>query len=65
MIKLPFELGCYLMKHHYNIFGYFCNQGAVVDDNEFIIYSDDKDYYLAHISEFEQEGVLIRLKEKK
>jgi len=39
--------------------------GAVIGDAEFIIYYDDNNNgpFLAHISEFEQQGCLIRLKE--
>lgn len=64
MIKLPFELGCSLMKNNYNIFGYLCNQGAVIGEEEFIVYSDDKDYYLMHKSEIESQGLFVRIKPK-
>jgi hypothetical protein len=48
-------------------FGIVVPQGAVVGNSEFIIYiKDNEDIpYLAHISEFEQSGILIRLKEEK
>jgi len=44
--------------------GYFCEQGAVIGDAEFVIYYKDNNNqpYLAHISEFEQQGCLVRLK---
>lgn len=64
MIKLNFELGAYIMKYHYDKFGYLCNEGAVIGDDEFIIYSDDCDYWLVHKSELEQKGVFVRIKEK-
>jgi hypothetical protein len=44
-------------------FGIIVEQGAVVGDAEFIVYINEDIPYLAHISEFEQSGVLIRLKE--
>lgn len=45
-------------------FGHVSEFGAVIGNAEFIIYFPDNstDVYLAHISEFEQEGFLVRLK---
>lgn len=47
--------------------GHISEFGAIVGDSKFIIYfsEDDITPYLAHISEFEQKGFLIRLKENK
>jgi hypothetical protein len=47
--------------------GYFSEFGALIGDAEFVIYyKDGEDIpYLAHISEFEQDGCFIRLKDKK
>jgi hypothetical protein len=38
--------------------------GAVIGDAEFVLYypDDGPDVFLAHVSEFEQQGVCIRLK---
>jgi hypothetical protein len=47
--------------------GYYSEFGAVIGDAEFVIYYKDNDEtntpYLAHISEFEQDGVFIKLKD--
>ena len=45
--------------------GYFCDYGAIIGNAEFIIYfKDGSDIpYLAHITEFEQDGILIKVKE--
>ncbi len=44
---------------------YFEEHGAIIGDAEFVIYYNKKSIYLAHISEFEQEGFFIRLKNVK
>lgn len=64
MIKLTKELASKLQLDLEDI-GYTNEFGAVVGNHEFIIYyADGSDIpYLAHISEFEQIGILIRLKE--
>jgi hypothetical protein len=36
--------------------------GAFIDNDEFIIVYKNNGVYLAHISEFEQDGVLVKLK---
>jgi hypothetical protein len=68
MIKITTELEKLLTKEiPRGELGIVCEFGAVVGDAQFIIYFPDvnfSDVYLAHISEFEQKGVLIRLKEK-
>jgi hypothetical protein len=55
MIKLPFELGADLIKNYYGLFGYACKTGSCICCEEFIVYSDDKDYYLMHKSELKNE----------
>ena len=64
MIKITMALAKELAKIK-NV-GHTSEFGAVVGDSEFIIYykDNDKQPYLAHISEFEVSGVCIRLKEK-
>ena len=64
MIKINHKLADILLKLGAGI---VCEFGAVVGDKKFIVYYPDEndDVYLAHISEFEQEGFLIRLKERK
>jgi len=68
MIEINRELSDYLLKFDEklpNYIGYFCEQGAVIGDAKLVIvYLDDK-IYLAHIGEFEQEGMLIRIKKCK
>ena len=67
MIKINRDIANQLFETvGYGKIGIFCSQGAVIGDNEFVIvYKEEKEeVYLAHISEFEQDGVLIRLREK-
>lgn len=64
MIKISNELEQSLLKT--GLFGLYTSEGAVIDDTEFVIVIDEKGQdYLAHISEFEQDGIFVRLKEKK
>ena len=65
MIKINNEIANLLFKEiGYGKIGIYCSQGAVIGDNKFIIvYTEDtQEVYLAHISEFIQDGVLVRLK---
>jgi hypothetical protein len=64
MIKITHELADYLLKNHYHIFGYICDQGAVVGDNEFTIYSKGNENFLIHNSEMEVDGVFVRVKKE-
>jgi len=45
--------------------GFFTEFGAIIGDERLILVYKEGKIYLAHISEFEQKGLLIRLKEKK
>lgn len=64
MLKLPDELAQYLLKFHYDLFGYICDQGAVIGDKEFTISADEKGYSLVHKSELEESGIFVRIKPK-
>ena len=44
---------------------YYDEFGAFIDDKEFILVYKNNKIYLAHISEFEQSGIFVRLKETK
>jgi len=68
MLKITSKIANQLFEEvGYDKIGIYCSQGAVIGDNEFIIvYTEDtQEVYLAHISEFDQDGVLVRLKEEK
>jgi hypothetical protein len=68
MIKITKEIADLLIENYdQDELGFFTDFGAIIGDAEFIIYyKDDSDIpYLTHISEFEQDGFLIRLKDKK
>jgi hypothetical protein len=68
MIEINNELADYLLKFDEkmpNYIGYFCEQGAVIGDAKLVVVSLDKKIYLAHIDEFEQKGMLIRIKKCK
>ena len=45
--------------------GYFSEFGAIIGNDEFVLYysENNNEIFLAHISEFEQDGVLVKLKE--
>jgi hypothetical protein len=64
MIKINRDIEKKLKELDINQVGSFFEEfGAFTDDEtEFILYYKDDGIYLAHISEFEIEGVLIRLK---
>ena len=64
MIKINKDIEKQLKELEINQVGSFFEEfGAFTDDEtQFIIYYKDDGIYLAHISEFEQKGVLIRLK---
>ena len=42
---------------------YYEESGAFIDDDKFVIVYKDDGIYLAHIDEFEQKGVLVRIKD--
>jgi hypothetical protein len=62
MIKINNEIEQLLLKT--GQVGLYTSQGACIgDDVEFIVVINEEGQdYLAHISEFEQKGVLVRLK---
>ena len=62
MIELPIKIASVLCE--VEGIGYYSEFGAVVGDSEFIVYfeEDNETPFLAHISEFEQDGILIRPK---
>ena len=64
MIKITHEIEDNLIGLGCDFVGHVSEFGAVVGDVEFIIYyKDGEDIpYLAHVSEFEQQGFLIKLK---
>jgi len=66
MIKINREIANSLFEViGYGNIGIYCSQGAVIgDNNEFVIvYTEEtQEVFLAHISDFEQDGLLIRLK---
>jgi len=64
MIKISRVLELEILCDASNKFGHYSEQGAVIGDCEFILVYKDDNVYLAHISEFEQDGLFIRLKEK-
>lgn len=65
MVKITEAIATLLSE--INGIGYFGSFGAVIGEDEFIIYypDDGNDAYLAHSSEFETKGCYIRLKEPK
>ena len=65
MIKISNELSQILLDTR--DFGIYTSQGACIgDDVEFIIVINEEGQdYLAHVSDFEQDGFFIKLKEKK
>ena len=61
MIKINKELEQLLLKT--GKIGLYTSQGSCIGNDEFVIVIDeDGQDYLAHISEFEQDGILVRLK---
>jgi len=68
MIEINRELSDYLLKFNDKMpdyIGYFCEQGAIIGDAKLVVVSLNNKIYLAHIDEFEQKGVLIRIKKCK
>jgi hypothetical protein len=63
MIKITKEISN-LLSETGNV-GIFCDFGAVIGNAEFVIFykDDSNDVYLAHISEFEQDGIYIKPKD--
>lgn len=65
MIPINNEITNYLLKFQgktQDYIGYFCEQGAVIGNAKLVVVSLNGKTYLAHISEFEQKGILVRLK---
>lgn len=46
--------------------GHYSEFGAIIGEDQFVLYypENSSDIFLAHISEFEQEGFLVKLKEQ-
>ena len=63
MLKINDELEQLLSK--ISGVGHFSEFGAIIGDDEFVLYysENNNEIFLAHISEFEQDGVLVKLKE--
>lgn len=64
MLKISEKLEQELIKELGKEIGHFSECGAVIGDNEFVLIYKDNDIYLAHKSEFEENGIFVRLKEK-
>ena len=62
MQKIPKQLAEQMSKE--DIFGYSCDQGAVIGDAEFIIWAENDEYFLVHNSEIQSQGFLIKLRKK-
>jgi hypothetical protein len=64
MIKITQEIEALLTSLDDNEVGFFGPFGAAIGDCEFVIYYDDNRNgpYLAHVSEFEIDGILVKLK---
>lgn len=64
MIKVTEQLEKLLIET--NEVGHFSEFGAVIGDDQFVLYYPEgsNDVFLAHISEFEQNGFFITLKEQ-
>lgn len=65
MIKITEEIEKLLIEN--NGVGHYSEFGAVIGECEFVIYypENSNDIFLSHISEFEQSGFLIKLKDVK
>jgi len=64
MIEITKELEKLLLDNYPDKFGHYSEYGAVMGDKEFVlVYQKDK-IYLAHKSEFEEDGIFVRLKNK-
>jgi len=64
MIKITQEIEILLTSLDDNNVGFFGPFGAAIGNCKFIIYYDDNSHgpFLAHISEFEIDGILVKLK---
>jgi hypothetical protein len=64
MIKINKEIEILLTSLDDNEVGFFGPLGAAIGDCEFIIYYNDNSHgpFLAHVSEFESDGILVKLK---
>jgi len=64
MIKINRRIETKLLALNFNQIGSFFEEfgGFTNDKTEFILYYKNDGIYLAHISEFEQKDLLIRLK---
>ncbi len=67
MLKISQNLVTQLQNELHGFIGFDCSQGACIGDCEFIIHYPFKNNqaYLAHKSEFEFKGLLVRKKEDK
>jgi len=65
MIKISEQLEKLISKELNGKIGHYSDFGAVIEDCEFILIYKQGNFYLAHISEFEQDGIFVRLKEEK
>ena len=65
MIKISSKLEEYILKTIPDKVGHYSEFGAVIGDNEFVLVYKEGNVYLSHISEFEQDGIFVRLKENK
>lgn len=65
MIKINRCLETEIVCNSLQEFGHYSDNGAVIGDCEFILVYKDNNVYLAHISEFEQNGLFVRLKNEK
>jgi len=66
MVEITKSVASYLIKNFKvgEDIGYYCEQGAIVDNTKLIIVCLKGKSYLSNIKEFEQKGVLIKLKNK-
>lgn len=61
MIKLTKEEASFL--EYKEGVGFYCEYGAVIGDDKFVLVKDNKDsFFLAHISEFDTNGLFVKLK---
>jgi hypothetical protein len=65
MVKINRKIIDLLLNLGSSNIGYYSKYGAVIGDAEFIIYYNDEENvsYLAHISEFDTNGIFIKLKD--
>jgi len=64
MLKITYKIEQELILYTGNNIGLFGEFGAIIGDrSEFVIVTEDDNIYLAHISEFDREGVLVKLKD--